>query len=537
MLARKSLLVITAQFAVRFLGWLGLLAIAKLWGGFAPEALGIIGFAMAFVSMFNVIGDLGFSQAHIKRVSEGQDLGTCIGTFAAIRLLLNLLMVAVLLAGIFLWKMFFHGGFHDATTESVVYVFILYYVFVNIQQIPIATFNGKGEIAKLQFTSMFENIVKVPLTVLVALAGVAAVGIAPLVVWPQALQPFQRFLASHAVGSQAMAYVFGIITSCIVGFWIMRKYPWKRPNMALAKSYFTFALPTLLISILLTLSTNIDRIMIGFFWTSREVGYYYSVQQIMQIILIISAAMTTVLFPTFSRFHTATDYEKIRQTISTAERYISLVMIPIIVALIVFARPVINIMLTDEFYPATPVLVSLSIFAFIYTYMALHTSLIQGINKPAIAAKNGVIVCLTNIVLNFLVIPQWGLLTPLGINGPTGAAIATTISTFLGLALLKISAKRLLNARIIPTQTLIHILAGILMGFALYGISTVIVIDRWFTVALFSAFGLLIYLGILALLREFTKKDFRFFLDMMHPTKMFKYIKAEIKEESGKEKE
>jgi len=177
MIARKSFLIIASRFFTRFLGWIGLVILAKLWGGFAPEAMGIIGFSMAFLALFSIIGDLGFSRAHIKRISEGKDLGTCIGTYVAIKLFLIVLMVTIIFTAIFIWKNVFQGEFYDATTESVVIVFVIYYIFLNLRQIPAITFEGRGEIAKLQTTSMFENIVKVPLVLLVALAGVNIAGI------------------------------------------------------------------------------------------------------------------------------------------------------------------------------------------------------------------------------------------------------------------------------------------------------------------------------------------------------------------------
>lgn len=104
MIARKSFLIVTSQFFTRFLGWIGLIVLAKLWGGFAPVALGTIGFAMAFIALFNIVADLGFSSAHVKRVSEGKDLGTCLGTFATIKLILTGLMVLVVFAAMFIWK-------------------------------------------------------------------------------------------------------------------------------------------------------------------------------------------------------------------------------------------------------------------------------------------------------------------------------------------------------------------------------------------------------------------------------------------------
>lgn len=34
-----------------FLGWIGLVILAKFWGGFVPEAMGIVGFAVAFLEL------------------------------------------------------------------------------------------------------------------------------------------------------------------------------------------------------------------------------------------------------------------------------------------------------------------------------------------------------------------------------------------------------------------------------------------------------------------------------------------------------
>ena len=167
MIARKSFLIVSSQFFIRFLGWIGLIVLAKLWGDFAPEALGIIGFAVAFIALFSIVADLGFGPAHVKRVSEGRDLGTCIGTFAAIKLVLTSIMVSVVFTAIFIWKYVFHSGFSDATTESVVIVFIIYYIFTNLQMIATTTFGGRREIAKREIARSFEGIIKIPLFILV----------------------------------------------------------------------------------------------------------------------------------------------------------------------------------------------------------------------------------------------------------------------------------------------------------------------------------------------------------------------------------
>jgi len=532
MIARKSALIVGTQFFARFLGWIGLVILAKLWGGFAPEAMGIIGFAMAFLALFTIIADFGFSHAHIKKVSEGKDLGTCISTFSSIKVILVGLMVLIVFIAIYIWKNLLHRSFFDATTESVIVVFIVYYVFMNLRQISVITFQGKKEIAKRQLVIMFEGIIKVPLMILVALAGVSAVtvSISPAIDWPVFLQPFQQFLASHAVGSLAMTYVFGAMVTLFVGMRLLRKYPWKKPSWKLFKSYCYFALPVMLVSLMSIISLNIDKVMIGYFWTSVEVGYYFAVQQIIQIFIILSAAVGTVLFPTLSEYHSSKNFERIKQTTHLTERYISMVLIPPIVIVILFAKPVINIMLNSAFLPASSVLITLVIYALIYGLRIPYHSLISGMNEPGIAARIGIAICATNIILNYLFIPECGLLSPFGISGPTGAAIATVLSSLVGLIGFQYTAKKLTGIRLFQSYTPRHIIAGIVMAVVLYYSSFVVPVDRWYQLLGYSLYGLGIYLLVLFALKEFKKHDLNFFLNMLHPKEMFDYISSELRD-------
>ena len=538
MIARKSFLIVVAQFLVRLFGWVGLLVLAKLWGGFAPVALGMIGFATAFIGLFSVIADLGFGQAHIKRISEGQDLGTCIGTYAAIKAVLITIMVLSILGSMYIAEFVLHMNITDASTTTVILIFLIYYVLQNLQHISVNTFNARGEIAKMQITTMFENVVKVPLMILVVLAGVSMskVPIAPRVHWPDFLTGLQQFLYKHSLGALAMAYVLGIFTSILVGFWLLRKYPLKKPSWPLTKNYFIFAFPLLLTSILSTLSANIDKIMIGYFWTATEVGYYFSLQQILQIFLIISFSFNTVLFPAFSEYHARKDYISINEITHLAERYISMVIIPIAVVTIIFVHPVITIMLNSAFLPAASTLVILTIYAIITSFMAPYFCMMSGLNKPGFYAITTGVICGINIVLNFLLIPSWGLLSPLGINGPAGAGVATVCSTFAGFIALKIMAKKLTGIKYFQTHTPRHIIAGFGMGLVLYGVNLIIPVTRWYQLIVFAFLGLAVYLLVLYVLKEFNKKDFKFFLNLVHPKEMFNYIKSEIRDDELRHK-
>ena len=295
----------------------------------------------------------------------------------------------------------------------------------------------------------------------------------------------------------------------------------------------SFALPIMIFSVINVISLNIDKIMIGYFWTSVEVGYYFTIQQVLQIITVFYIAVSVVLLPTISKFHSNNNLGKIKKTMHLAERYISMIMIPPIIVVIVLAEPVINIMLDSTFLPASTVLITLSIYFFIFSINRPYGSLISGINKPGVSTKIGILICLVNIPLNFLFIPENGLLSSFGINGPTGAALATVISTFVGFFGLRIAAKKLTGVKIFQTHTPRHIIAGLIMGLIIYLIAyetNIFPNVYWYILLLYAGLGLGIYLGILYLLKEFNKKDLEFYLDLMHPKEMLKYISSELTE-------
>lgn len=531
MIGRKSFLLMISRYLTQAIGLIGVIVLAKLWSGYAVEALGIIAFAMSFLALFNIISDLGFGQAHAKRVSEGKDLGICIGTFAAIKIFLTSMMVTIIFIALFIWKSLNTGGFTDATTESVIHVFVLYYIFTSLSAIPIKTFIATRETVKYQVPGILGRASKVVLTIIVAVAGVSILSIYP-VKWPGFLESVQQFIAVHAVGSLAMTYVFDMIIVLLVGLWFLRKYPIKKPTWEMCKSYASFAIPVMLLSVIAIISLNVDKIMIGYFWTSTEVGYYFSVQKIMEFITILSGSVATLLFPTLSYFHSTKNYDKINRTTRLSERYISMIMIPPIVVIMVFTYPLINIMLDKSFLPAAPVLLTLAVYAFIHGMDMPYKSLINGINRPGVGTKIGLIACSLNIPLNYLFIPDNGLLSSFGINGPNGAAVATVLSTFVAFFAMRLSARKITGINILQSYTPRHIIAGFVMGFVLYLIafkSSLFPAIHWYHLIIFSGLGLIIYISVLYVLKEFDKKDLQFFLYVLHPKEMASYIKAELK--------
>ena len=101
MIGRRSLLIVLSTILAAVLSFVGLLAMTNYLG---KDVYGNISWVLATVATLNIISDLGFQSAHIKRVSEGQDENDCISTYFVTKLVLTSVMVVFVFVSIFVWN-------------------------------------------------------------------------------------------------------------------------------------------------------------------------------------------------------------------------------------------------------------------------------------------------------------------------------------------------------------------------------------------------------------------------------------------------
>jgi len=550
-IARHSFVIIIGQASSAVLGMLALFFVSKLWGGYAPGLVGIVWFGFSFVGTFSFISNLGFDAAHVKKISEGKDLGKCNGTYLAIKLMLSAIMVLSVVGCLLIWEHTLGGGYYDSTRLSVIYIFLGYYVLLSLAQIPIMTFNSLKKNAISQTTMLMESLTRAVLFLVVALAGIAGAEVlteSGLVVidlparfdWPSILHPLQEFISTHVVGALAISYLFGGLAMFVTGFLFLRKYPVSRPDKQYMGMYMKFAVPLMVPVIFILITSFLDKVLLGYFWTAEDVGYYFSVQRICTTIVMIPSAIGIVLFPTISAIYAKGRADRGRcnrmlcALTRKCARFTSMVTIPIVAVFIVFSIPIIDIALNSSFRPGAPSMQILSIYTYIATMYVPYYILVLGTNRPINVAKVFFASGITNIAFNLLLIPRGGLLSGIGINGPMGAATATLISTAVIFAGLYYYSVRFTGRPLMEGRMLKHIAAGFIAGLAMFWLAGILDTMHWYHVAVFSLAGLGIYLGVLWAWGEFRRKELDFFLETMNPMLLLRYVKSEM---SGKNEE
>lgn len=497
MLARKSMLIFFTRIFTAIFSFISLYFIAHYMG---PTPLGIIGYANGLVGLF--ASSMGFDTAHYKRVSEGKDLGKCVGTYFMIKIILTIFLITIIVGGIFIWKFFLGGGFENRTHEIVIYVVLATNIILNLSSIMLATFGARKETAKQQIPSLLAPFVRMPIIVFVAVTSLSVI-----------------FLAG--------AYLIGAIVIFFISLILFHGYPIGRPSREYFKSYTAFALPAAIGEFVMIFSTGIDRVMIKHFFSFEEVGFYAAAFQMVSLFMIIPHAIGTLLIPTISEYHSKKDFENIKRVVLTSDRYLTMLILPITVLIFIFSKPIVLIILGEKFLPSANILILLFFMIFLAATIRPYESLILGINKPGIVGKINLFSCIMNVLFNVVFIPkELGGIKLFGL-GAVGAALATLIAWIIRWMLFHMFSYKL--TKIKPySRILLHFIAGILMGIVLYIAKHAIVYHLIYIIPL-SLFGIGCYFGILYLMKEFKKDDFYYLLDVVNPKKMAKYMKKEIK--------
>ena len=502
MIARKSALIVVTQFANGILGFVALKFISKF---MQPWEYGVVGFAYGFVAIFSIFGNLGFNAAHIKRISEGKDMGNCIATYAIIKTFLTALLALAVILSIAIWRYIMHRGFESPVNEKAIYIMLSYFALATLSSVMISTFNARKEIAKARIPYSTFILVRVLATIFVAYNGLG----------PLAL---------------AYAYLIGEIFRFALAFIFFRDYPVGKPSLEYFKSYVAFARPMAIASASWLIMTNIDKVFIQLFWSATQVGEYFAVFNLSRFVILFASSLGILLLPTVSEHHARNDMPAIKKVIEQSERYLSMIVFPVVITMIFLAKPIIHMLLSDKYMPALPALQILPLFVLFDALSRPYQSQLQGMNMPQYSRNMIFMMMSINALLNLLLIPKD--IKSIGVKlfgmGIKGAAVATVAAYLMGLIYIRVASWRVTG--IMGSKRLLyHLFAAIVMGFTLHWLQDIIKIRLWYHLIFVAFIGVMIYFAVLAMLREFKREDFDFFMDALNIEKMMKYIRDEIK--------
>ncbi len=498
MIGRKSTLVFATTIISSILGFIGLFFITRYLG---TEIYGDIAWILALIAAVNAVSDLGFSSAHIKKISEGGNIDDCVSTFVMVKVILTSIMVAIIVLLMAFMLVIGHAGYSSDYLE-IVTLFVLYQVLCDLSLIATMTFTARTEAVKSQLIILIDPVIRVPIIIFICLFKGSELDIA-----------ISYAIAGIAVFSTALYLMWS------------GEYRWTKPT--LYRPYLKFALPLVISMVITTVAYSIDKIFIGAFWSNTDVAYYSSGFALILIISGLGLAISQLTFPTFSNFFSKGRMEDIRQTTVQAERFVAIISFPMVAFMLIFPGNVTSLLYGHEWILAGDSLRWLALATLFNIFNAAATSQILAVNRPDVSFRITVIYFIAFVAGLFLFVPNdiFGIHL-LGLSY-VGASLAYLISMLVGFFLTRVAVNKLTGTHIERRMGLYAVIFAITVGF-LGLLSMWFPVQEWYVLIAMFGVSYAVFWGCLVAFREMKKEDIRYMLDLVNLRKMGGYVSEEL---------
>ena len=195
----------------------------------------------------------------------------------------------------------------------------------------------------------------------------------------------------------------------------------KYNNKNIKRTFFKFTKTMILISFMAVILNKIDRIMLGIFMSSDIVGIYSIAAKIAALGSFILLSSNMIFSSIISELFSSDKLDLLHDIYRSITKWVFLISFSIINSFWFFPKIMLRFF-GEEYIIGSLVLIILSISRLIEVIPGANGYLLSMTGRENINLFNNIIMAFTNIVLNIILIPLYGMI---------GAAIATAISISL----------------------------------------------------------------------------------------------------------
>jgi O-antigen/teichoic acid export membrane protein len=305
------------------------------------------------------------------------------------------------------------------------------------------------------------------------------------------------------VRSKTDIYIYAILIilaeagNFVFNFYHLRKYvnvfsPNLR-NLNL-KRHIKPALEIFMLNIIISIYINLDSVMLGFFKSNADVGYYAAATRIVRAMCGFSIALGAVVFPRLTSYYNSKEKTLFYKLTKDSLSFSMLVLVPLSVMVIITAPVLIPVFCGSAYNPS---ILTIQILAPIMIFLGISgimgTKVLYAMDYQRI-----VIICtgfgaVSNFILNLLLIPYYSY---------HGAAVASLVAEFLVSVSMLYYGYKLINVSIFDRSLIQTVIGSLLVAM------TVIVVNRniqavpLLTLIIDFSIGALVYLLVMMALKN-----------------------------------
>ncbi|HUI38615.1 MAG TPA: lipopolysaccharide biosynthesis protein, partial [Thermoplasmata archaeon] len=279
-----------------------------------------------------------------------------------------------------------------------------------------------------------------------------------------------------------------------------------------AARLFRWSLPLLGSMALLYLSGNLVNFVVIYYLKQAQFNIFNAANAFRTLALALPAAIAIPLFPHISSLHKERAFSEIRTRTWQALRYTAMLVIPGVIALVIYRVNFLLILYQKTYIPGAPALAILAISAIPAALSQIIATTLTSIGRTRLEfyITSLQVACLS-IVSVLLVQPpaQLGWLNGWGVTGLNGAAMAVLVSSLAALLLNTYFMLTLLGIRIQVTSLVMITASAGASFFAISRLNEYLPVNRYYQLAAAVILGFAVYLAVLSLTGELSKSDVR----------------------------
>jgi O-antigen/teichoic acid export membrane protein len=357
MLKQRFLVQFGTTAVIHIVGIIAGILVARFAG---PGVVGVISYGTAYVSVISFLLGL-FGSAHTKLVSEGRDHAECMGVFT----ILQAGSLAVYIVATAVWLIFqkyiLHHQFENHEVEIVVILSFIGVVVGQYEQYAQTIYTANLKQAKANIFTFFRTIAYHLGRIVIVLLGYRAV---VLSAWNLLL----------------------ILLVLPFLYKLLREYHIGRYNVKLAKEYFKYSVPILIIVVVNQLTSTVDKLSLAHYTNTTQLGYYSAAYSIGGMFMLIAGPVGSIFFPLFSGLIAKGNWEGVSSNIRKYQDFIVLFIFPAICTLVVAGGPIMLLVLGQRYQPSIKPFIILLFATYIVLWGMPYGNIISGLGKFYVSA-------------------------------------------------------------------------------------------------------------------------------------------------------
>ncbi|MBN2052425.1 flippase [Candidatus Woesearchaeota archaeon] len=305
------------------------------------------------------------------------------------------------------------------------------------------------------------------------------------------------FVFSKSIFTAAYSYIVTyVIILIIFAFLFLKTFQFFNYKFSfkkeLAKILFKFGLPVTLLGVGSIVILYTDTLVLTYFRSLEEVGVYNVVVPTAMLLLFFTNSIGSVLFPMVSELWAKKDLKKISQGLEILEKYSFAVLLPLVTIMFIFSNTILRLLFGAAYASGATAMQVLLIGILFMGMFSLSSMVFAGIGKPMISTKILLLGGAINLILNFFLIPRWGML---------GAAFNSLLAYFLVFILSVFKLRKLIKVKMPWLNWLKTIIAGIAMVLVIIFMQNILVLPFYAEIILSCLIAGLVYVGLILLMR------------------------------------